>query len=332
MAWATRLAEWLFEHGIGETRAALVKDGHIAEAAIELPGGLRGGTILSARLTEIIAPGRVGLVAFEGGEALVQPLPREVTQGSAITVEITREAIGHKRAVARAADGRELRQGPNLHARIAATGLHVRRLGSHEPDALEDADWSELVDAATTGITPFSGGALLMSLTPAMTLFDIDGTLAPEALAVAGAAAAGRAIRAFDIGGSIGIDLPTSSDRAVRLAAATALDAVLPKPFERTAVNGFGFLQVVRPQQRASLPQLLATDRIGAAVRALLRRAERTTGAGTRTLRAHPDVIARAEGEPAWLAELARRTGVPIVLRAVPGLAISSGHVDAEHP
>jgi hypothetical protein len=48
-----------------------------------------------------------------------------------------------------------------------------------------------------------------MSLTPAMTLFDVDGALPPADLARAGAAAAGRAVRRLGIGGSIGIDLPT---------------------------------------------------------------------------------------------------------------------------
>lgn len=326
------MAEWIFENGIGETRAALVDGDRIVEAAIELPGGVRAGTILSARLIEIIAPGRVGLVAFDGGEALCQPLPRAVTQGAALTVEITREAIGHKRALCRTADGRELKPGADLASRIAATGARVRHLDAHEPDALEEAGWSELLDAAKSGHIPFPGGALLMSLTPAMTLFDVDGTLAPEALAVAGASAAGRAIRAFGIAGSIGIDLPTVGDRTVRLAAANALDAALPQPVERTAVNGFGFIQVVRPQHRASLPQTFAADPIGAATRALFRRAERTTGAGTRTLSAHPDVIARAKTQPAWLSELGRRTGAPVALRALPGLAISAGHVDAAHP
>lgn len=327
-----RLAEWLIEDGIGETRAALVEGGNILEAEIERPGGIRAGTVLSGRLIEIIAAGRVGLVAFDGGEAMIQPLPRTLTQGVAITVEITREAIGHKRPLCRVAEGRAYRSGPDLAARIAASGLGIRFLTAHEPDALEAAGWSELLEAAASGVIPFDGGTLLMSLTPAMTLFDVDGTLAPDALAVAGAAAAGRAIRAFGIAGSIGIDLPTMSDRASRLAAAAALDAVLPRPFERTAVNGFGFLQVVRPQPRASLPHGIAADRVGAASRALLRRAERSGGSGMRTLAASPSVARRLEAEPGWMSELARRLGVPVALRAVPALSISAGYVDAKHP
>lgn len=293
---------------------------------------MRAGAIREARLTDVIATGRVGMVAFDGGEALIQPLPRELTEGSRLLVEVTREAIGHKRALCRAARPDAVPQdGPDLAARIRATGAPVRMAGAHEEDALEAAGWSELLEEATGGTIAFPGGSLLMSPTPAMTLFDVDGTLAPPALAVAGAGAAGRAIRRMGIAGSIGIDLPTVPDKAARAAAAAALDAVLPQPYERTAVNGFGFLQVVRPQARASVPQLIAADPVAAAARALLRRAERARGAGSRTLAAHPSVVARLEAEPGWLAELARRTGAPVALRADPRAAISGGYVDVLH-
>src|SRR3546814_9413670 len=161
-----------------------------------------------------------------------------------------------------------------------------------------------------------------MSLTPAMTLFDVDGALDVVALAVAGAEAAGRAVRRFGIGGSIGIDLPTLAAKEDRQKAAAALDAVLPQPFERTAVNGFGFLQVVRKRERASLPELLQADRVGAAARALLRRAERSGGPGGRLLHAAPPVIARIDANPEWLYTLSARVGGTVALRAEPGLAI----------
>ena len=324
-------AVWLVEDGIGEVRAALVRDGEILEAEIETPG-LRAGSVAAARLARIVAPGRVGLVEIEGGgEALLQPLPPMLTEGGAVRVEVTREAVGRKRPVCRAArDSAAL--GPDLHARLAATGKPVRTVDAHGVDPLEEAGWSELLEEAAECAIAFPGGGLLMSLTPAMTLFDVDGTLPPDALAIAGAGAAGRAIRRLSVAGSIGIDLPTAPDKAVRAAAAAALDATLPPPFERTAVNGFGFLQIVRPQARASLPQAIAADPAGAAARALLRRAERTGGAGPRTLTAHPSVIARLEAEHDWLAALRVRLGAEVVLRAAPGLLISGGHVDALHP
>ncbi|MEA3002887.1 MAG: hypothetical protein QOH81_1675 [Sphingomonadales bacterium] len=327
------MAEWLYEEGIGEDRAILVEEGEILEALIELPGALRAGAIVEGRLTSILVPGRRGVVALGpgsdgGGEALLEPLPPGLTEGARLRVEITREALAEpgrpKRAKARASDAPP-RPGPTLAERIG----RCRRASPLPPDEFEDAGWSELLEEAATGEIAFAGGGLRMNLTPAMTLFDVDGTLPPAALAAAGAAAAGRAIRRLGIGGSIGIDLPTLGSRTERQAAAAALDAVLPQPFERTAVNGFGFLQLVRRRERASLPETLQQDPVGAAARALLRRAERAGGAGERMLVAAPAVIARLEQNPQWLEALGRRTGAPAGLRADPRLAISAGHVQS---
>jgi ribonuclease G len=84
----------------------------------------------------------------------------------------------------------------------------------------------------------------------------------------------------------------------------------LPQPFERTAMNGFGFLQIVRPRPRASIPEILRADPVGAATRALLRTLERTPPTASRRHTLPAGVHARLMARPAWLAELARRTGV----------------------
>lgn len=322
------MAEWLYEEGIGENRAILVEGGQVLEAAIELPGALRAGTVAPARLTAILIPGRRGIVRLDSGEeALLEPIPAGTTEGAALTVRIVREAIAedgrNKLAVARATDEAP-RPGPTLLDRVGA----ARRPPLYGPDAFEDHDWSWLLEQAASGDIPFTGGSLRMSLTPAMTLFDVDGALPPEQLSIAGAAAAGRAIRRFGIAGSIGIDLPTIPDKAGRAAAAAALDAVLPQPFERTAVNGFGFLQIVRRRERPSIPELLRADPAGAAARALMRRAFRS-GGGPTTITAAPAVVARLEREPAWLAIVTRNIGGALRLSADPALPISGGHVQA---
>jgi hypothetical protein len=329
----THLAEWLYEEGIGENRAALVEGGEIVEAQVELPGQLGAGSVVRGRLTSILIPSRRGIVSLASGdEALIEPLPPKVTEGLALRVEILREAIPEKgrwkRAKCRATEADE-KAGPSLLDRVSQQAVPVRRLGRFDPDDLEDAGWSALIEEAMIGEIPFPGGALRMSVTPAMTLFDVDGALPPAALAVAGAAAAGRSIRRLGIGGSIGIDLPTLSAREERQSAAAALDAALPMPFERTAVNGFGFLQIVRRRERLSLPELVQGDPVGAWARLLLRRAERTDGAGERTLHAAPAVIARIEENGGWVEILQERIGARVSLRPEPLLAISAGHVHA---
>lgn len=328
------MAEWLYEEGIGENRAILIDGDDVLEAVIELPELLRAGSVHPARLAAILVAGRRGIAILDdGAEVLVEPLPPALTEGAAIRVEIVREPVA-ERGRAKSAKGRvtaeEPRAGLWLRERLEVSGSPVIPMQPIGPDLFERHGWSELLEQAASGEIDFAGGALRMSLTPAMTLFDIDGALPPAELAVAGAQAAGRAIRRFGIAGSIGIDLPTLPAKDDRQRAAAALDAVLPQPFERTAVNGFGFLQIIRRRERASLPEIVQSDPVGAAARALLRRAERSAGAGKRILHAAPRVIERIERNPEWAALLAKRIGAEVGLRAEPGLAISAGYVHSE--
>jgi hypothetical protein len=307
------LPDWWIEHGIGETRAVLVEQGEIAEARILLDGIIPAGTILAARL---VSTGRNAVARAGPDEYLMPRSAPGVTEGAALNIEVTREALAGgepwKRPLARVSDGRP----------APAPGLPGQALAFPSPtDALEDAGWSDLLDEARSGIIAFPGGELRVALTPAMNLIDVDGHLPPDQLALAGAEAAARAIRRHGIGGSIGIDLPTIKGKAARQAVAAAVDAILPAPFERTAVNGFGFLQIVRPRRHASLFEL-AADRPAFEARALLRRAARETGAIA--LVAHPAVIAALT--PAWLDQLAAQVGGTVTLRPDATLAMAAAY------
>lgn len=303
------MAEWLYEAGIGENRAALVVRGTIRKARIELPG-LRAGTVGSARLIDRTT-GKVQLTG--GDEALCDPLPPRVTQGASFTVRIVREPVFERgraklaKAVP-ALDGSAC-AGPDLLARIATDSLPVRRVQAHEPDLFEQAGWSEVLEEARTGEIAFASGALRMALTPAMTLFDVDGPAPLGPLAIDAAHAVAAAMERLDVTGSVGIDFPTLANKNERNAVAEAIDAALPEPFERTAMNGFGFLQIVRRRSRMSLPELLAADPVGAALRAELRRVERLPSPAPATHVLAAPLWRRLEREPAWLAELHRRTG-----------------------
>src|SRR5690606_40070141 len=138
------------------------------------------------RLACILLPARRGIVETASGTVLVEPLPARLSEGARVRVEILREPIGEpgrpKQARGRITDAAE-RAGPSLLERIGP----CTRARPTDPDVFEQHGWSELIEEATTGEIAFPGGALRMSLTPAMTLFDVDGAIEPEALAIAGA-------------------------------------------------------------------------------------------------------------------------------------------------
>lgn len=302
------MAEWIWEAGIGEQRAALIEGGAIVAARIVRDdGGLRPGLIAPAKLVEILRKGALGLVRFaDGQEAMLRPLPAGATQGTTINVQVVREAVPErgrpKRALAVPADGPPA-PAPTLADELAQSGIPVRMLQAHQPDALEAAGWSELLEEAASGEIAFLGGALRMTPTPAMTLFDVDGDGDPGALALAGARAAAAAIVRHDIGGSIGIDLPTVANKAARQAVDRTLATALPDA-ERTAMNGFGFVQLIRRRARVSLPELLQADPVLADALTLLRRLERDPQP---VAVVSPAIAARIGDD--WRTELVRRTG-----------------------
>ena len=312
------MPEWLIERGIGETRMARVEDGEIVEARILLDGVVPAGTAMRARLKQAAGP---ALAEAGGAEYLLPKGAPGRTEGAELTIEVTREAIPGpepwKRPLARLAEGE-----------ACAAGLpEGEALPFPSPDdRLGRAGWADLIEEARSGIVCFAGGELRVAVTPAMTLIDVDGTLPPFDLAVAGAEAATRAVRRHGIGGSIGVDFPTVAGKAERQAIAEVVDALLPQPFERTSLNGFGFLQVVRPRRHPSLIEL-AADRAAFEARALLRRAA-FEPAGPKRLVVHPAVAAVLEQRADWLDALARQLGGAVDLRADAALPMSGGHAE----
>ena len=310
------MPDWQIERGIGERRAVRIEGGEIAAARILLDGIVPEGSVIAARLTRA---GRPAVAAADGQEFVLRDGAGQATEGQAIAIEIVRETI----------PGSEPWKRPL--ARITAEEPRNAELAAEElafpapHDRLEDAGWSDLIEEARSGIVAFTGGALRVSPTPAMTLIDVDGHLPPLELALAGARAAARAIVRHGVGGSIGVDLPTVQGKEQRMSLGATVDTILPNPFERTAVNGFGFLQVVRPRRHASLFEL-AQDRPAFEARALLRLAARETGA--LRLAACPAVIAVLDAHPGWLDALARQAGGAVSLRSDPKLTMSGGHAE----
>lgn len=328
------LAEWLYEEGIGEARAALIEHGKLVEAQVEREAiGVRAGAVAQGRLVRVLIPRKRGIVRLDGGqEVLLEPIPPKVAEGALILVDILREAIAEegrpKLAKGRVAQpGSKPHPGPTLLQRLRAAGTPVIPCPAHEEDRLEAHGWGELMEEALSGEVGTEAASLRIFPTPAMVLIDIDGSLPPAQLGPKGAKLAAQAVRRMGLTGSIGIDLPTMNNKDERMIAAAQIDKVLPLPFERTAVNGFGFVQIVRKRERASLMEVLRGDRVLTAALALLRIAERHGTGGPATVTAAPAIIDLLRKHPEWIERLGKRRGGAVTLRDDAMLAISAGHV-----
>lgn len=310
--------EWLIEQGIGETRALLVDGERVLAARMMWPGELPAGTRIAGRLTAKLAGTRRGVALLDNGtEALVDHLPPGVNEGQALDLVITRAPLAERGRMKRAQARVATAETPAPPAPLAE-GRIVHRL----PAGL----WDEVWHAASAASLDFPGGEILLSVTPAMTVIDIDGIGSPRDVALAALPAIARALRWFDLGGNIGIDFPTLAAKADRRTVDEALGAALADwPHERTAMNGFGFVQLVARLEGPSLLHRFASRRLGAAARMALRRAELAEGTGrVLLLTVHPAL--RAKLKDAWLAELARRTGREVRIDTDPALAIEAAH------
>ncbi len=296
----------------------LVEGEDVLAAKIRWPDELTAGESRPARLTFKTSGTRRGIATLENGtEVLLDHLPPDVTEGTNILLRISRAAIAehgrHKYAQGRIVPKDEAKS--SSPDRPFETGKEVR----HFPAGL----WEEVWHSASSGKLDFVGGEILCSPTPAMTLIDVDCSWPQEAYFNA-VPTISKALRWFDIGGNVGIDFPTILDKSDRKACDSRIDEYLADwPHERTAMNGFGFVQLVARLEGPSLLQRFATSRTAMCARYALRAAERAQGIGpVLLLNVHPAL--KAKLKPEWLDELARRTGKQVRIETDPGLALEA--------
>lgn len=310
------MAEWLTEDGIGETRHLCLEIGEVVAAQIEWPGELSAGDIYSAQLTRKASGARRGTITLTNGrEALVDHLPKTATEGLQGQVRITRGAIA-ERGRLKFPQARWIDDAVQNHTPDAPASSPIR--------SFDTGQWEEVWHAASSGSIAFTGGEILCAVTPGMTVIDIDGELAPRELALAAVPAIAKALRWFSVGGNIGIDFPTLEAKADRRAVDEALAQALSDwPHERTAMNGFGFVQIVARLEGPSLLHRFATSRVGMCARYAMRVAERAEGTGpVLLLTVHPAL--KAKLKPDWLEKLARRTGREVRIETIPALALET--------
>lgn len=312
------MADWLIEDGIGEERAILLAGDGVLAAQVRWPGQLEAGLVEDAQLVAKPRTSPRGRARFASGEeALVDRLPPSASEGGTIRLEVTRARIGEGRRV-KLAQARPTQDAPRPAPTLA------ERLGAKVVRRFPAGTWESVIETAQDGLVTFPGGSLTITATPAMTLVDVDGLLPPRALALAAVEPLARAIATLGLGGVIGIDFPTLQGKDDRKAVDVLLAAHLADfDHERTAMNGFGFVQLVARLERLSLLHRWQFDPAGAAARLLLRAAEGDRGTGPLLLTAAPAVLAAIR--PGWLEELARRIGRPVNTKADPALALHGG-------
>ena len=313
------MAEWIKEQGIGENRALLIEGEKVLAAKLHWPGELTAGEFYTAQLTTKTSGERRGTATLENGvQILVEKLPSELTEGSHFALRISRASIA-ERGRFKYAQGR-------YHGEVVpadAPRTPFESFKARSVSAFEAGLWEEVWSAASAGAIDFTGGGIVVSATPAMALFDVDCSSPEEAYHNAIPTIA-RALHWFDIGGNVGIDFPTIVDKRDRKAFDERLAEHLADwQHESTAMNGFGFVQLIARLEGPSLLHRFATSRVGMCARYALRVAERVEGIGRIVLlRVHPALKAKLKGE--WIEELARRTGRELRIEMDPGLALEA--------
>ena len=327
---AIRLTDIWRDDAPGERRAAFVENGNIVEIHIQRDALWALGECGAGRIDRK-TPSGAYVIADDNSELLLRS-KMGAPEGARIMFEVTREAI--------AEPGRNkppeiiLREGV-CEPLMGKDALWEARVASLEPSAI-NASIAEGFDVAIAGQSQRGDVTISFQRTKAGLVFDIDGIGDAFAINMIAATEIARLLRLYQVGAMVLIDFVSMESKAQRTQIAEAFDAASVadlRPFERTAINGYGMMQVVRARPRPSVLDQLFGTRIAALSDEtqaywLLRAVAESHGFGVRSVTARPEVatLLQSEGWAAWRAAAVRLAGADMVVVA-DEKAAGYGHV-----
>jgi len=317
---AIRLTDIWRDDAPGERRAAFVENGNIVEIHIQRDALWALGECGAGRIDRK-TPSGAYVIADDNSELLLRS-KMGAPEGARIMFEVTREAI--------AEPGRNkppeviLREGvcEPLMGKDALWDARMASLGQ----SIIKASIAEGFDIAIAGQSQVGDVTISFQRTKAGLVFDIDGIGYAFAINMVAATEIARLLRLYQVGAMVLIDFVSMESKAQRTQIAEAFDAASvldPRPFERTAINGYGMMQVVRARPRPSVLDQLFGTRIAALSEEtqaywLLRTVAESHGFGVRSVTARPEVatLLQSEGWAAWRAAAVRLAGADMVVVA----------------
>ena len=315
-----RLPEIWRDDAPGERRAALVENGNIVEIHIQRDALWALGETGTGRIDRK-TPSGAYVVTDSGHEFLLRSKIGD-PEGARVTFEVTREAIAEP-------------------GRIKPAEIALRDSGCAQPsqkDALWDvrltafaqpvisASIADGFDIALSGQSQLGSVIISFQRTKAGLVFDVDGMGSAFDINQVAAAEIARLLRLYQVGAMVMIDFVSMEAKTQRTQIAEIFDTASMsdgRPFERTAINGYGLMQVVRARPRPSVLDHLFGTRVAALSDEtqaywLLRAVAQSSGFGARTVTARPDVAALLESQKwaGWRTQAMRAAGADMLVVA----------------
>ncbi len=324
--------EIIHDDAPGERRVGVFEDGVLVELHLHRNNALMWGETGTAKIKTKSSNSHF-LRTSEKQDLLLRG---EVTEsvGKTLPFRIVREAIAEP-GLLKLAEARRLTEDDKERSPDGqwASRFPKTRAGPAHMAAMSDALSAALTCTAQVGHAQISFQRTKLGL-----VIDVDGEGKALPINLAAAREIARLLRLYQVGGMVLIDFIAVNSKAERQEIALAFDeaaAADERGFERSAVNGFGLLQVVRARPRPSVLDMLFGTHIQSASDEtqalwLLRDAAREPGIGTRTITAPPSVAQwlTKYNSRSLISEVEKITGAPLSIVADP-LLTGYGHVHA---